>query len=431
MPGKRGLFAGRLRTDYTMRRYPLSIIVILILIAAASGCSAIRFEPAGVTGTPATELPRPLIATSTPLDAPTILPGTPLPTLLEAATPATTAALRRSEVSTSLPAGQFEFFGAVTVQPDFEVDGQGQNVDSIAFWEAPDPAATLMFVTAKANQLVEVWRYPFTGQEQPAISGVFGSGQVNGIVIDQESELLYVAQSEGSSTVYAFAISGAEPYWEFKDTFSGPDLGSEPNLGLLKHANGGTRLYVSDSKRGVYVWDVGPISGRGAPALVAEFSASDLESIETILADDYYQVIYIPDENGRSGVYAYQPDGTPLLRNDTNRFGSEQVFQSDEEGILLYRCLSNSGGDTGRGLIVVADQKDDLTDFEFFDRQTWEHLGSLRLEGVSNTDGIASTQQVWPDYPLGIFAAVNDDDTTIGVGWDKILTVTGLSCGDS
>ena len=98
---------------------------------------------------------------------------------------------------------------------------------------------------------------------------------------------------------------------------------------------------------------------------------------------------------------------------------------------MLYTCLSGNGGDTGRGLLIVADQRDDQTDFELFDRQTWQHLGSLRIEGVSNTDGIASTQQVLPGYPLGIFAAINDDDTIVGVGWDKILTATGLKCGDS
>lgn len=410
--------------------YSLSIIVIPILIAIASGCSAIAFEQTGVTGTPARESAAPSTNTVVPAATRTRLPGAAVPTGSEATT-ATGGTPAGSGLSTQPPAGQFEFFGSVTVQPDFEVDGRGQNVDSIAFWEAPDPTATLMFVTAKANQLVEVWRYPFIGQEQPTISGVFGSGQVNGIVMDQQSALLYVAQSEGSSTVYAFTIMGEEPYWALKEVFSEPDLGSEPNLGLLNHAGNGTWLYVTDSETGVYVWDVGPVSRQAAPELVAEFSASDLESIETILADDHYQVIYIPDENGRSGIYAYQPDGAPLLRDNTNKFGSEQVFQSDEEGILLYRCRSGNGGDTGRGLIVVADQRDELTDFEFFDRQTWDHLGSLHIEGISNTDGIASTQQVLPDYPQGIFVAVNDDDTTVGVGWDKIFTATGLKCGDS
>jgi myo-inositol-hexaphosphate 3-phosphohydrolase len=161
---------------------------------------------------------------------------------------------------------------------------------------------------------------------------------------------------------------------------------------------------------------------------VGSFAARAVSSIETVLADDYYQVVYVPDENGRTGIYAFEPDGAPHQRNNTNRFGGEEVFQSDAEGIVLYTCRSAEGSDTGRGFIVVADQRDELTDLEFFDRRTWEHLGTVQIEGVWNTDGLASTQQPLPDYPLGILAAVHNDKTTVGVGWDKFFETTGASC---
>jgi hypothetical protein len=57
-------------------------------------------------------------------------------------------------------------FGMVTVSPAFELDGKGKNVDSIAFWETPDSSSTLMFVTAKDNDLLEVWQYPFIRQQK-------------------------------------------------------------------------------------------------------------------------------------------------------------------------------------------------------------------------------------------------------------------------
>ncbi len=50
------------------------------------------------------------------------------------------------------------------------------------------------------------------------------------------------------------------------------------------------------------------------------------------------------------------------------------------------------------------------------------------MDGVSNTDGIASTQRPLPDYPLGLFAAIDDDRRVAAVGWDVILSVTGLAC---
>lgn len=47
---------------------------------------------------------------------------------------------------------------------------------------------------------------------------------------------------------------------------------------------------------------------------------------------------------------------------------------------------------------------------------------------MDNTDGIASTQQPLPGFPLGLFAAVHDDRSVQLVGWDVILEATGLAC---
>lgn len=314
----------------------------------------------------------------------------------------------------------FRPFGTVTLQPDFEVNGQGTNIDSIAFWEAPDPVETLMFVTAKANKLVEVWQYPFVNNElAPLTHNSFGTGaRVNGVVVDQESGRLYVSVSDPASTVSVFSM----PQLEFLQEFiqGSVNLKSEPNITLLKRANGQPWAYVSADNI-VYIHDA------ESGAAIGQFNP--VKELETLAADHLYQVIYIPDENEMTGIYAYNPDGSQYERNDTNSFGGGGIFQSDAEGILLYTCPSDGGGDNGSGWIVVADQKGDQTDFEFFDRQTWEHLGTLKVEGVSNTDGIASIQRPLPDYPLGIFAAINDDTSTVGVGWDKILNTTGLSCG--
>ena len=304
------------------------------------------------------------------------------------------------------------------VSPDFELDGSGENVDSIAFWETADEEDMLLFTTAKANQLVEVWRYPFVDNEEtPLTHSSFGSSgtQVNGVAIDQENDQLYIVISDPESTVALFAL----PDLRFdRELISGAhDLRSEPNIDLLAHSDGRTLAYISaDDTLYIYDTDSGAAAGRFQP----------LRGLETVLADDFHQVIYVPDENDQSGIYAYHPDGTPYLRDGRSQFGHD-VFQSDAEGILLYRC-PGFGADDGTGFIVVADQLRPLTQFEFFDRQTWRHLGTLLIDGVSNTDGIASTQQPLTGYPLGIFAANNDDTSTIGAGWDKVLRAMNLSC---
>ena len=323
-------------------------------------------------------------------------------------------------VAANVFAGSGPVFGTVTVAPAFELDGRGKNVDSIAFWETPDPAETLIFVTAKNNNLLEVWKYPFLGNELLPIEF---SSSVNGVAVDQEMDLLYVSES-GARKVTVFSL----PDLQLQGEFGQGDLGKgETNLDILKHANSQTLIYVTDDHT-VHWFDAasGIHLGKFSPPV---------SSIETVMADDFYQVIMVPEEQGpkgNPGVYAFHPDGTPFEKNGTNHFGNNGEFDSDEEGILLYTLPTSGIGDDGTGFIVVSDQRKSQTDFEIFDRQTWEHLGTLRIDGVSNTDGIASTQKPLPDYPMGLFIAINDDKTVVGVGWDVIFEKTGLpSLGDN
>jgi myo-inositol-hexaphosphate 3-phosphohydrolase len=310
-----------------------------------------------------------------------------------------------------LPQCELPKFGVVYVNPDIQVNGAGQNVDTIEFWKAPDSTETLMFVTAKNNHLVEVWKYPFEGNElTPLRHSTFNSGQVNGVVVDQQADLLYVAIGSSSSTVSVFSL----PDLIFVMNFNKSDANyhSEPNLTLLNLRNGNKNVYVSADYT-VYIHDA--VTGN----YIDEFVPT--QGLETMAADDYYQRLYIPDENGRTGIYVYKPDGSTYRENGGSYvFGTSQ-FNSDAEGIIVYNCPLNNPVDQGNGFIIVSDQRSNQTDFEFFDRITWEHLGTLRISGVSNTDGIASYPYPLPDYPLGIFAAIDNDQSTAIVGWDKIF----------
>lgn len=314
----------------------------------------------------------------------------------------------------------FTPFGTVSVPAAFILDGQGENVDSIAFWEAPDPADTLMFVTAKNNQVVEVWQHPFVANElTPLTHSSFGTGNTrsNGVAVDQDADLIYVSVSSPESTVSVFTLPGLSFVREF---ISGSQyLSLEPNLALLNTPGGQVRAYVSADVV-VYIRDA------NTGAALGQFITA--KGLEAMVADDFYQRVLIPDENDMTGVYVYDPDGNPALIDGANHFGDGGIFQADAEGIALYRCPPSGLSDDGTGFFVVADQKGSLTDFEFFDRQTGAHLGALQIPGVNNTDGIASTQLPMPGYPLGLFAAVDSDTSTVGVGWDVILAATGLEC---
>lgn len=309
-------------------------------------------------------------------------------------------------VPTAAPSSTLTNFGTISLDPALELDGAGLNVDSIAFWDAPDPTNTLMFVTAKGNDLVEVWQFPFAGNE---LAPIPFPANVNGVAVDQETDLLYVSDA----IVTVLSLPGLSE----QSDFGGGVLGvGENNLDILKQTGGQTVICVSDDHI-VHLFDA------TNHAEIGSFQPP-VSSIETVLADDFYQMILVPEEQGPAGnpgVFAYHPDGSPFERGGTNRFGNAGEFEADEEGILLYTFPASGIGDYGTGFVVVSDQKSTQTDFEFFDRLTWAHIGTLRLTGVSNTDGIASTQKPLPGYPLGLFAAINNDTTTALLGWDVIF----------
>jgi hypothetical protein len=310
-------------------------------------------------------------------------------------------------------------YGTFSLAPDATLDGAGSNVDSLAFYEAPDPHGTLLFVTAKDNQRVEVWRFPFAGHELPALAHAsFGERtQVNGVAVDPGAARLYVAVSSPVSSVSVFSL----PQLAFVKQLGAraTDLGSEPNLALLRRPDGARWVYVSsDREVRAYDADTGEERARFEPGF----------GIETIVADERAQVLYVPDENGGTGVHAFDPLGAPHRRGGSDRFGGD-VFQEDAEGIALYRCGASAGRDDGSGFLVVSDQRSARTEFEIFDRESWRHLGALTLDGVENTDGVASTERPLPGNPDGLFAAIDDDTSTAVVGWHRIFAASGLRCG--
>jgi|GEM_PF-107868 len=348
-------------------------------------------------------------------------PATPTASSIPGATPtASPTPTATSSTAGPIPS-DFAPFGVVRLEPELRLDGSGSVVDSLAFWEAPAAEDTLLLVTAKGNRRVEVWRWPFEGAERPALQdpGFSDGSVVNGIVVDQDLDRVYVSVSRPSSTIAAFALPRLASLGAL--VAGRVDLRTEPNLALLTLSDGAKRLYASADDR-VYAFD--PADG----AALGSFQTG--HAVETLLADDVEHILYIPDETRHGGVFAYRPDGGPFERGGVAHFGGGGIFEADAEGIALYACRGPDGRDDGRGLVIVSDQKIDASDFEFFDRRSWAHLGRLVLNGVRLTDGIASTRQPLPGHPDGLFAAVNDDTEVALVGWDRIVAATGLRCED-
>lgn len=310
--------------------------------------------------------------------------------------------------------GQFDTVFIGSTETEFDLNGFGSNVDGIAFWEASPPQDGLMFVSSKDVELVEVWRYPFRSATDslPSLTHPCISNGSNGVLVDQDRDVLYVTvRFEPSICVFGL------PNLAFQHAIrtAGSSGNSEPNLGLLQLPTGQRHLYVSYDDV-VYMHDAvtGAELGRFKPE----------RGLEELAGDAFHQVLYVPDESDKTGIYIYDPVG-----NLQSSFGGGGVFDSDAEGILVYTCPSDGVTDNGKGFIIVSDQRNPLTDFEFFDRQSKEHLGTVQIEGVNNTDGTGSTQLSSPAYSLGLFTAIDDDESAVGVAWSTILQKTGLTCG--
>jgi hypothetical protein len=317
-------------------------------------------------------------------------------------------------------------FGTIQLSPDVELTGAGLNIDTIEFWKAPNITESLMFVTSKDASLIEVWKYPFgiNDEQTPLTHPTFDplNAEVNGVQIDQDNDLLYVSVGSPNSLVSVFTL----PNLAFVTNFNsnGDSYHTEPNLTLLNLPTGDKHLYVSADNI-VYIHDVSDTASQDFGDLLGSFVP--IQGLETMQADDHHQNIIIPDEKNKTGVYAYYPNGNDFPSSGQNNFGASTI-QGDGEGILLYNC-STGPSDQGIGFFVVSDQLSPLNEFEFYDRETWEYYGNMNVTGVSNTDGIASFPYFIPNYPMGVFAAINNDGSTVLVGWEKIFNEIAANGG--
>jgi len=307
--------------------------------------------------------------------------------------------------------------GAVRIAPiDRELDGPGKNVDDACFWlDARDPAASLLFVTAKDSGLVEVFNV-VTGA---LVSTITGFGLPNNCVV--EGDLLLTTDREAGAG--EAAPGGVKvhriPGFALARTFAS-DTVAPHGIDVLTLPSGQKRVYVTDSAdASVHVYDL------DSGLAVTKFATGFGGGIEPVLADDGRQRIFVArgEKEKVRGVGVFDPTGT-LLRE----FGAG-VLAKDAEGMAIYAC------GTG-GYLVVADQHKKRTQFEVFDRVTLEHRATFELEDgqgefTNATDGIEIVQDPLPGFPSGFLAAcdgcgTDEPDEMDVVSWERIASALGL-----
>jgi len=313
----------------------------------------------------------------------------------------------------------FQSFGEKSLKPDFFLASTGIELEAPEFFEAKEPRETTLFVTAKKSKRLEAWSFPFQNTEAKIF---LQEDSPNGLVIDQENQLLFATQSK-NQTVQSFSLPALSPIVTY-----GKNIleSGENNVDILTLTDGSKRLYATDNDE---------IFGFTLPSGTHKLTFSpQVESIEEILADSKHQILYVPDEQGDKSdinpggaILAFHPDGRPYEKDGDNVF-AQGLYGGDGEGMTMYRCF-REGNDTGQGFIISTDQQTGLENgFEFFDRESWKHLGTLHLEGVEQTDGIDVTERALPGYPTGLLATINFDKNIALTSWERIVETTGLTC---
>jgi 3-phytase len=306
------------------------------------------------------------------------------------------------------PAPEEEPASALDVAPlAFEAKGAGRNVDDPCFWANPQaPSESLLFVTAKDSNLVEVFR----AVDGTPVGEITGFKRPNNCRVEGN---LLLTTDVGVPEVTIHHLPDLTPLGSF-----GTDMSSPQGIDVLTTPEGRAHAFVTDSfDASVHVYDL------ESRELVRTFATGFGDGVEPILADDQHQRIFVArgEKEDTRGIGVFTPEGA-LIRE----FGGA-IFAADTEGLAIYACGAG-------GYVLAADQNRTASEIEVFDRESLTHLGTFRLrnaagEATGATDGISILQLPLPGFAGGLLA-MGDGSTTSDemdvVGWDRIAAVMGL-----
>lgn len=294
----------------------------------------------------------------------------------------------------------FSFIALAQIKP-VVTTMPGKNVDSLAIWIAPNKADSLVLLTEKSGGQVMV----FKADANATFVRRFGQfKRPNGIGILQNvrigvvpKDLVFITDRD-DNRVSVYSI----PDFELLGTF-GTDLQQPMGIALYRQPRESAVFAYIVQKRAtddakVVRYRISETQGRLSAQRELQFGREVSVGQETVAVDADRKQVLVADENERD-IKVYDLAGK-FLRS----FG-KGAFEAQVEGIVVVTCGKN-------GYLVASDQKD-ITEFEFFDRTTYRHLGTVRGTAV-HTDGIALTQTKLPSFPNGLFAAQSDPASTGG-----------------
>lgn len=301
-------------------------------------------------------------------------------------------------------------------------DGSGE-LDSVALWVGPNPDASLLFITDKTKDRLEVHN-PVTNTPLGVLGG---SGSAPGkfdrpnaalvtpgvpSLAAGPQDLLFVVERD-NSRVSMFLL----PFLFYLGSFGQGTL--DAPMGIAQHRdNGQLQLWITDvgpSPQRVFVYDIVAVPNGFQANLGFSFAPESGATLESIHVDSVAQRVLVCDE-GRADVMVFDLQGQFL-----RRFGAGR-FVDDPEGIALFDL-----GD-GHGYWIISDQNAVPVEFEVFDRKSFSWITSFSGP-TEGTDGIVLTQSALSNLPGGSFYAVHLDRSVHAYHWADIAALTRLCPG--
>jgi myo-inositol-hexaphosphate 3-phosphohydrolase len=212
-------------------------------------------------------------------------------------------------------------------------------------------------------------------------------------------DLVFITDRD-ANVCYIYSV----PEFELLGTFA-EDLKQPMGITTYRRATDGAVFAYIVQKRGegdakVIRYRIVEENGKLKGQRELQFGNELTVNQETVMADGKRELVYVADETARD-IKVYDLDGK------FQRSFGKGIFQAQVEGIVIASC-----GEKESGYIIASDQRR-TTEFEFFDRATFKHLGTIK--GTAKiTDGIALSLASLPDYPNGLFIAQSDPQATGG-----------------
>ncbi len=301
------------------------------------------------------------------------------------------------------------------IQADVITEKSIHDTDDPAIWVNPvDPEKSLVFGTDKETEGA-IYAYDLTGRivEEKTLRGIRRPNNVDvgyGLSRSETGTTDFLVFTERErQRIRIFSVPDMQPldgggFPVFADEVN-PEFRLPMGVAVYHSPEDGNMYIIVGRKSGpgqgyLYQYRLKMQTAGLSLAFVRKFGTfSGVKEIEAIAVDQELGFVYYSDEGVCIRKYHAEPAKGDA---ELSCFGGD-YFAEDIEGIAIAAYPE------GTGYILVSNQQ--KGEFNIFDRQSNAYIKAVNL-GTRETDGCdVVTSPLGPEFPYGIFVAMNDNKT--------------------